>query len=377
MSDIPTRAHASGVHITGIECRVLLARRMVCLPLHGFDRGVMRRWLDMIAVRQPVRRIVLDAGMHVVAGMVDLLPPMRQRMASIRLIADLEYARHGGEALRLDILQPAGPGPHPVLVYLHGGAFAIGSRRTHRALAAAYAAQGYLVCNVDYRLAPRCPFPAAVQDACAAWSWAADHVADHGGDCRRMALAGESAGANLALSVVLACCSRRSEPFAAPLFERGVRPLAALLYCGFLQVSLPARYRRAGVSALAARVAADAARSYLGAAADHPGREHALADPLCVVEAMPGPSTLPPLFIAAGLSDPAAADSQRLEHALQRMQSPCDAHYYAGQPHAFHLMFWREAAVRCWRDSFGFLHRHLPVEPDLALAQGARGDPSR
>lgn len=321
----------------------------------------MRRWLGMIAAGQSARRVTLDAGMHAAAGLVDLLPQMRRRMAAARLIEDLPYARHGGRTQRLDVLQPRGPGPHPVLVYLHGGAFAIGSKRTHRALAAAYASRGYLVCNVDYRLAPPHPFPAALEDACAAWSWAADHVGTYGGDVQRMALAGESAGANLALSVVLACCTHRPEPYAARLFERGVRPAAALLYCGFLQASRPDRYRRAGVSALAARIATDAARSYLGGAADHPGREHELADPLCVVESMKEAPGLPPLFIAAGLADPAAADSQRLEQALRRLRSPCSAHYYAGEPHAFHVMFWRDNAIRCWRDSFEFLHRVLPV----------------
>lgn len=322
----------------------------------------MRRWLDMIAAGQSVRRIVVDAGMHAAAGLVDFFPRMRQRMASTRLIEDLEYAHHGGSSLRLDILQPQGPGPHPVLMYLHGGAFAVGSKRTHRALAAAYASQGYLVCNVDYRLAPQHPFPAAIEDACAAWLWATDHVGRYGGDGHRMALAGESAGANLALSVVLACCTPRPEPFAAPLFEHGARPAAALLYCGFLQASRPARYQRAGVSALAAQIAQDAARSYLGRSADHPGPGHALADPLCIVEAMHAPSNLPPLFIAAGLDDPVTADSQRLERALMRLESRCSAHYYAGEPHAFHVMFWRENAIRCWRDSFEFLRRHLPVK---------------
>ncbi|MBX3637510.1 MAG: alpha/beta hydrolase fold domain-containing protein [Rubrivivax sp.] len=332
----------------------------------------MRRWLNMIAAGQPVRRLVLDAGLHVVAGLVDVLPDMRRRMATVRLTTDRVYARHGGEAQRLDVLQPAGPGPHPVIVYLHGGAFAVGSKRTHRAVAAAYASRGYLVCNVDYRLAPQHPFPAALEDACAAWSWAAAHVAEFGGDPRRMALAGESAGANLALSVLLACCTRRPEPWAAALFHHAVRPVAALLYCGFLQTSRPERYRRAGVSALAARVAADAAASYLGEAAADPGRAHELADPLCVVEAMAAPSALPPMFVAAGLGDPVAPDSRRLEQALLRLQSPCSAHYYAGEPHAFQVMFWRSNALRCWRDSFAFLDRWLPADAATAAAAAQR-----
>jgi acetyl esterase len=327
----------------------------------------MRRWLNMAAAGQSVRRLVVDAGLHAVAAVVDILPDMQRRMAAVRLTRDLVYAHHGGQAQRLDVMTPAGPGPHPVIVYLHGGAFAIGSKRTHRAVAAAYAARGYLVCNVDYRLAPEHPFPAAIEDACAAWAWAAEHVAEHGGDPQRMVLAGESAGANLALAVLLACCTPRPEPCAAALFQRAVRPLAALLYCGFLQTSRPERYRRAGVSALAARVAADAAVSYLGAAADHPGRAHELADPLCVVEAMPMHTRLPPMFIATGLGDPVADDSRRLERALLRLESPCSAHYYAGEPHAFHLMFWRPNAARCWRDSFDTLDRLLPVG---AVAQG-------
>ena len=45
----------------------------------------MRRWLNMIAAGQPVRRLVLDAGLHAVAGLVDVLPDMRRRMATVRL----------------------------------------------------------------------------------------------------------------------------------------------------------------------------------------------------------------------------------------------------------------------------------------------------
>lgn len=322
----------------------------------------MRRWFALIAARQSLRRVVIDAGMHAAAGLVDLLPSMQERMAATRLIPDIVYARHGRTSLRLDILEPNGPGPHPVLMYLHGGAFAVGSKRTHRALAAAYASRGYLVCMVDYRLAPQHPFPAAVEDACTAWSWMANHAHRFGGDPHRMALAGESAGANLALAVLLACCTPRPEAFAAPLFKQAARPLAALLYSGFLQASHPARYRRAGVSELAAGIARDAAHAYLGRSADHPAREHALADPLCIVEGMHLPTSLPPIFIAAGLNDPVAADSQRLERELIRLGSPCSAHFYAGETHAFHVMFWRENAMRCWRDSFEFLHRHLPVK---------------
>ena len=321
----------------------------------------MGRWRDMMGAGQPLRRIALDAGMHALAELADQLPQMRQRMNGCRLIEDVAYGREDGVELRLDILQPLRAGLHPVLIYLHGGAFAIGSKRTHRALAAAYAARGYLVCNVDYRLAPQYPFPAALADTCAAWLWAADQIGVYGGDPRRMALAGESAGANLALALTLACCTPRPEPFAAAVFQRGLRPVAALLYCGFLQVSAAQRFRQSGASAVAAHIATGAARSDLGPLAAQGGPAQALADPLCLVEAMAVAPGLPPLFIAAGLNDTVLSDSERLEQALRRLHASVAAHYYPGQGHGFHVLFWREQAQRCWRDSFGFLQQYLPV----------------
>jgi len=319
----------------------------------------------MIAARQPMRRVVLDAGMHALAVTADWLPQMRRRMARCELIKDVEYVRGAHAALQLDIARPAAKGPYPVVVYFHGGAFAIGSKRTHRAVAAAYASQGYLVCNVDYRLAPEHPFPAAAQDACAAWLWTVDHVSRYGGDPQRIAVAGESAGANLALVVAIACCVRRPEPYAAALFDRGIRPAAALLYCGFLQVSEPQRYRRAGVSALAARIASDAAQSYLGASAGKPGTE--LADPLLIVEAMATGSALPPIFIATGGADPVLPDSERLEEALRRQHATCVARHYPGEMHAFHMMFWRTQALRCWRESFDFLQRFVSLRSSTPI----------
>lgn len=325
----------------------------------------MQRWAEMIAARQPIRRVVLDVGLHALAATADWLPQMRQRMARCELIKDVEYVRRAHSALQLDIARPAAEGPYPVVVYFHGGAFAIGSKRTHRAVAAAYASQGYLVCNVDYRLAPEHPFPAAAQDACAAWLWTVDHVSRYGGDPQRITVAGESAGANLALVVAIACCARRPEPYAAALFDRGIRPAAALLYCGFLQVSEPQRYRRAGVSALAARIASDAARSYLGGSAGMPGTE--LADPLLVIESMPTGAALPPIFIATGGADPALPDSERLEETLRRQHATCVARYYPGEAHAFHMMFWRRQALQCWRESFDFLQRFVSLRSSTAI----------
>ena len=307
------------------------------------------------ALGRGLRRKAFDAVLHGLAGMAGGLPTLRRRSGAYTLTADVVFARHGGESLALDVLRPRGPGPHPAILYIHGGGFAVCSRQTHRPIAALYAARGYLVFNIDYRLAPRHPFPAALQDAGAAWRWLAANLVRFGGDPGRVMVAGESAGANLALGLVLCLCTRRPEPWAAELHASALRPAAALLYCGFLQASRPERYRREGVSVLAAAIARDAAVDYLGEGASDPRPDQALADPLCIVEAMAGDPGLPPVFVAAGEADPVAPDSWRLAAALSRLGVPHALHRYAGETHAFHVMPWRDAAPRCWADTFAFL----------------------
>jgi hypothetical protein len=66
--------------------------------------------------------------------------------------------------LRADVAVPKGPGPHPVLLYIHGGGWMAGSAHTHKKVAAEIAARGYLTFNLDYRLAPEHPFPAGLDD---------------------------------------------------------------------------------------------------------------------------------------------------------------------------------------------------------------------
>lgn len=109
-----------------------------------------------------------------------------------------------GGPLPIRSYHPEGDEPHPVVVFYHGGGFVIGSLDTHDNLCHSICDRaGALVLSVDYRLAPEDPFPAAVNDAYAALEWAATFAGQIGGDTGRLAVAGDSAGGNLATVVSL------------------------------------------------------------------------------------------------------------------------------------------------------------------------------
>jgi acetyl esterase len=94
---------------------------------------------------------------------------------------------------------PAAAGPLPVLVYQHGGGWVAGSVATHDPFCRLLCeAAGVIILSVEFRPAPENPYPAAVEDALDAVRWAGQHAADWGGDPSRLAVGGDSAGANLA-----------------------------------------------------------------------------------------------------------------------------------------------------------------------------------
>jgi acetyl esterase len=100
---------------------------------------------------------------------------------------------------------PAGTGPFPVVVYFHGGGWVIADKQVYDASARGIARQAQaIVVSVDYRQAPENKFPAAWDDALAAYKWTLANAAGFKGDTSRVALAGESAGGNLALATAIA-----------------------------------------------------------------------------------------------------------------------------------------------------------------------------
>lgn len=314
-------------------------------------------------LRMHAGAFVVDNFFRIASRAGRLHPQARPARHNVEVIRDIPY-REGSKLPehRLDVWRPTDQkGPLPVLLYVHGGGFRILSKETHWIMALAYARRGYLVFNISYRLAPKHPYPAAVEDACDAYEWVTRHAAAYNGDLSRFALAGESAGANLVTALAVAACYKRPEPFAKKVFDTGVVPKAVLPACGVLQVSDPGRFsrRKKLPSWLMDRIH-EVSESYLRKVDVTQEGILDLADPLTLFERGDKPARpLPPFFAPVGTKDPLLDDTRRLKAALDKMGVECEARYYTGELHAFHALVFRPNARQCWADTYRFLERHI------------------
>lgn len=130
---------------------------------------------------------------------------------------------YGGALIPYQYFEPVGlKRPSPCLVYFHGGGFAIKAGPYHYQLARIYAKEaGCKVLFVDYRLAPKYPFPTPVEDCYASFRWAVKNADNLGIDPHRTAVGGDSAGGNLAA----ACClMARDRGVVLPCFQMLIYP---------------------------------------------------------------------------------------------------------------------------------------------------------
>lgn len=349
--------------------RTSAAARVGPAPAVSVER--YRRW-------RRTRSAAVDLTCRALAAIGALHPEARPARHGIAVERDVVYGPDR-RWHRLDLYRPVHrPRPWPVVFYVHGGGFHLLSKDTHWIVALAFARYGYLVVNISYRLAPEHPYPAALQDACSAYRWLAARIGELGGDPARIAVAGESAGGNLATALALTACQRRDEPWARAVFDTALVPRAVLPFCAMLEVSRPERFsERRPLPRWIDEMIRRASASYLYGHPPGPGPTTALADPLRVLEqavaglpAQPGwDRPLPPFFAPVGTRDPLLDDTRRLEKALAGLGVPCEARYYPGGIHAFHVLVWNPAARRCWRDALAFLDRHMR-KPGVAGPRG-------
>ena len=156
----------------------------------------VRMVLDMMAELDlpPIESLPVDQA----RAFMDTMSEQRMPGPDVGEIVDGVLPGPAGD-LAYRLYRPASPGPHPVVVYYHGGGWVLGSHDSDDPLCRDLCDRsGTVIVSVDYRHAPEDRFPAAVDDALAALRWVADNTIELGGIPGALAVAGWSAGANLA-----------------------------------------------------------------------------------------------------------------------------------------------------------------------------------
>ncbi len=212
--------------------------------------------------------------------------------------------------IRVRLYFPSAERPAPTLIYIHGGGWVICSLDTHDRCCRRIAEEGrFAVASIDYRLAPEHRFPACFDDCVAAVQWLARHGADWGLDTARLAVGGDSAGANLSLATALA------------LRDAGDSPLKfmALIYGAFDLAFEGASYDRYGGEEylLSTEFMVWFRNNYLNSLKE--------IDDWRVSPLRADLAGLPPAYINAAECDPLRDDSVRLRDRLAE----------AGVPHSF------------------------------------------
>ena len=311
-----------------------------------------------------IRRFALEQLFRSIGWISDYQPVIRKARANCLCYENIPYGPADGDANLLDIYRPKKQyGLMPVLIYIHGGGFTMCSKDTHRPIALGYASKGYLVFNLNYRLSPKYRYPCALEDVCRAYEWIIHNAHQYGGNINKIAIAGESAGANLTLALALSCCYHTKSDIVHRAWNTGIVPQAIQLFCGYLQVTNPERLKnelsdKSPAKQMHLGVAKDVSRAYLGKYYKEYHQDRAFADPLLILLSDKQPDRpLPPIFAMVGEKDIIYSDTKRLEKILIEKNIPHVINYYPNEDHAFHILFWKEQARQVWRDGYRFLSK--------------------
>ncbi|MGY8903327.1 MAG: alpha/beta hydrolase [Burkholderiales bacterium] len=217
------------------------------------------------------------------------------------------------------VYTPDGAGPFPVIVYYHGGGWVIADKQTYDGGARGLAKQANaVVVSVDYRQAPEYKFPAAWDDAFAAYKWTLANAASIKGDPKKLALAGESAGGNLAMATAIAV---RDAGLQAPLHVLAVYPVAQTSTNTESYIE----------NAIAKPLNREMIKWFVGHMTNSPAD---LKDPrLQLIDAKL--AGLPSVTIINAQIDPLRSDGAKLEAALKTAGVPVERKSYDGAAHEF------------------------------------------
>ncbi|MCY0386907.1 alpha/beta hydrolase [Robbsia sp. Bb-Pol-6] len=224
----------------------------------------------------------------------------------------------------------------PVILYFHGGGFVIADLDVYDATPRSIAAQtGAIVVSAHYRQAPEHPFPAAHDDANAAWRWLLDNAASLGGDPSRLAVLGESAGANLAANVTIYA---RDHGLQLPVSQGLVYPIADTN-----THTLSYEENRNAKPLNKPMMLWFVLQSLVDSDDQEDKRLRLVEQDL---------SNLPPTFVVTAGIDPLRSDGEKLAEGLESAGNAVQARNYPGATHEF---FGMAAVVQAAREAQSFV----------------------
>ncbi len=276
--------------------------------------------VDFATVTPAVLRAVFDQPMQMGP------PPAMARVQAVSVPLE-------GRTLEARLFVPEGAGEAPPLtLYLHGGGWVVGTLDTHDGTCRALAQEsGSAVLSLAYRLAPEHPYPAPFDDCYEALLWAASHAAELGCDGSRLAVAGDSAGGNLAAAVAIAVRDRGGPVLRHQLL---IYPVTDRDY------SYPSYVENGGGDYYLSQDGMDWFwRHYLS------GRDEADA-PLALVIRTQKLEDVAPATVIAAEFDPLRDEGMAYAGRLQAAGVPVDAYIAEGMIHGFFSMF--EAVPDAW-----------------------------
>lgn len=256
---------------------------------------------------------------------VQIVPMIRAGMAAnAQSFQSVELARvesFDADGVPVRLYVPGGDDKLPLLVFLHGGGWMLGDLETHDAMLRHIADHsGCAVLGVGYRLAPEHPFPAGLNDCLLAFAWARRMAAELGYDSQRIALGGESAGANLAAAITL---KQREEGLPQPLFQLLIHPATDLRF------ELPS-ITSVDVPGLSLNYLLSCRDMYLGDAE--------MANPLISPLRAESHAGLPPAIVLTASEDPLRDDGEYYARALSEAGVETLVQRLQGLPHGFQFL---------------------------------------
>ncbi len=269
---------------------------------------------------------------------------------------DIVYQQINGHVPQIvDIYVPATKGPHPLVLYIHGGGWVGGHTRHSGALAdfpkvlAALAAEGFVVASLEYRLSGDAKFPAQVQDAKASLRFLRDNAAKYRIDASRVGIWGGSAGGHLTALTALSCKDTTLDPAAS----KDVCATAAVTWYGVFDFAALAAGRENGVDGAAERL--------LGCTARCSAETYAPASSVTYIDAKD-----PAFLLIHGTEDKVVpVEQSRIGEARLRAAGvPVESIYIAGVDHSFIGATpeqTREATLKATNATFDFFHQKLRV----------------